>query len=137
MTPETLADIAARAYRHMTPWSAAQFTATLSGPHALLTHGPHAFVFGQVVADEAEILALAADPAHQRRGQASAALTLFHAAALGRGAGRVFLEVAAENAPAIGFYIRHGYARTGLRRGYYTRPGGLRDDALILTRALP
>ena len=137
MTPDQLADICARAYRHMQPWTAAQFADTLALPRAVLTQTDHAFVLGQVVADEAEILALAADPNHQRSGQASAALALFHEAARTRGAMQVFLEVAFTNAPAIHFYSRQGYVQTGRRRGYYASLGGARVDAVIMSRALP
>ncbi len=137
MTPDALAALCTRAYRHMTPWTAAQFAATLARPHALLHATPHAFVLGLVIADEADILALAADPDRQRKGEASRALAAFHAEAQGRGATQVVLEVAARNAPARAFYDRHGYGRTGLRRGYYRLPDGTSDDALILGRALP
>lgn len=137
MTPEALAALTARAYRHMAPWSAAQLADTLARPHALLAATDHACVLGTVVADEAEILALAADPDHQRRGEASRALDKFHAAAQARGATRVFLEVAAANAPARAFYSARGYAEAGRRRGYYARPDGTRDDAVIMSRALP
>jgi ribosomal-protein-alanine N-acetyltransferase len=136
-TPEALAALSARAYRHMAPWSARAFAETLARPHALLIARPHAFVLGLVVADEAEILALAADPARQRQGHAGAALTAFHAAAQARGAARVVLEVAAANAPARAFYSRHGYGAEGLRRGYYPRPDGPADDAVIMARGLP
>lgn len=137
MTPEQLAALAARAYRHMRPWSAGQFAATLALPHSVLTTTDHAFALGSVVADEAEILALAADPEVQRQGEASRALAAFHAAAAARGATRCFLEVAAANAPARAFYTARGYAEAGRRRGYYTLPDGRRDDAVVMTRTLP
>lgn len=137
MTPEALADLAERAYRHMTPWTAEQFADTLARPHTLLAATEHAFVLGTVIVDEAEILALAADPEHQRQGAASRALELFHAQTLERGARQVFLEVAAANTPARAFYARHGYSEIGLRRGYYPRPDGPPDDAVVMSRALP
>ncbi|SMX38312.1 GNAT family N-acetyltransferase [Maliponia aquimaris] len=137
MTPETLAALAARAYTHMRPWSAAQFAETLAGPHTLLAATGHAFVLGTVVAGEAEILALAADPEVQRQGEGTRALAIFHAEATARGATACFLEVAATNAPARAFYADRGYAEAGRRRGYYTRPDGTRDDAVIMTRTLP
>ena len=40
------------------------------------------------------------------------------------------LEVRADNAAAQRLYDRHGFVRTGVRRGYYA--GGV--DALVLTR---
>ncbi|WP_323766540.1 GNAT family N-acetyltransferase [Antarctobacter sp.] len=137
MTPEALSALTQRAYRHLTPWSAAQFEQTLSGRFSLLTSSDHAFVLGQIIADEAEILALAADPDRQRTGEATRALTAFHTQAAARGAIRVFLEVAAANTPARAFYTRHGYAEVGLRPGYYPQPDGTRDDAVIMSRTLP
>lgn len=136
-TPEALAALSARAYRHMAPWGARAFAETLARPQALLVADPHAFVLGLVILDEVEILALAADPGQQRRGHASAALARFHARAQARGASRALLEVAAANAPARAFYSRHGYASAGLRRGYYPRPESPADDAVIMARPLP
>ena len=43
----------------------------------------------------------------------------------------VDLEVRADNEVAIALYERHGFARTGLRRGYY-QPSG--TDALVMRR---
>lgn len=137
MTPETLSALTQRAYRHLTPWSAAQFAQTLSCPHSLLTTTDHAFVLGQIIADEAEILALAADPEQQRKGEASRALSAFHRQATARGVTRVFLEVAAANDAARAFYSGHGYSGVGLRRDYYPRPDGSRDDAVVMCRTLP
>lgn len=137
MTPDQLADLSARAYRHMVPWTAAQFAETLALPRSLLAHTEHAFVLGQVIAGEAEILALATDPDHQRGGEATQALARFHDAARMRDATQVFLEVSVENSAAIAFYTRHGYAPTGQRKGYYSTPQGHRADAVIMVRMLP
>ena len=69
----------------------------------------------QSTPDEAELLNLAVDPAHRRRGVASALLE-----ALAREAtGDLFLEVAEPNLPAIALYERHGWVRNGLRKNYY------------------
>lgn len=136
MTPSELAALSARAYRHMQPWSEADFAATLSHPTALLTPGDGAFVLGRVIVDEAEILALATDPDRQRRGQGRAVLAAFERQAAARGAVTVFLEVAAANLPARGFYSACGYTETGRRRGYYRTPEGGRDDALLMAKAL-
>ncbi|EPX85969.1 Ribosomal-protein-S18p-alanine acetyltransferase [Salipiger mucosus DSM 16094] len=136
MTPDRLAEIAARAYRHMTPWTAADIRDTLKQPSALLVTRMQAFVLGRVVADEAEIFALATDPEHQRRGAARAALAAFEQAAAERGAATVLLEVAEENEPARAFYAACGYEDCGRRRGYYHRPDGSRDDALLMRRSL-
>lgn len=133
MTPETLAEISARAYTHMTPWTADQFASTLSHPASLLSLSTHAFVLGQVVLDEAEILALATDPNHHRTGEAGAAFALFCQDAKARGALKLFLEVAKDNIPAIQFYKNAGFLEAGLRRAYYARSDRPKMDALIMT----
>ncbi|MGR3494387.1 ribosomal protein S18-alanine N-acetyltransferase [Citreimonas sp.] len=135
-TAQALAALSARAYRHMRPWTARAFADTLAAPASLLVATDHAFVLGRVIADEAEILALATDPDHQRRGAARAVLDTFETRAQDRGATRIFLEVAAANAPARAFYAARGYAEAGRRRAYYRLDDGTTDDALILARAL-
>ena len=136
MTPEALAAIAAAAYAHATPWSARDFAEALALPRTLLATADTAFVLGQVIADEAEILALATRPEAQRTGAASRALEDFETQARNRGATEVFLEVAEDNAPARAFYTRHGYGVTGRRKGYYPRPDGPAADALLMHKAL-
>ncbi len=136
MTPEALAALQARAYRDMAPWSARDFADMLGQPTVLLCASPDSFCLGRVVLDEAEILALATDPDHQRNGQGSRTLRAFLQGAAARGALNAFLEVASGNAPALSFYRHHGFARTGLRKGYYRLPDGSRADALLMARAL-
>lgn len=137
MTPEQLADLCARAYSHMAPWSAQAFADTLALPYSQLTATDHAFVLGQIIAGEAEILALAADPDHQRQGHATLTLLKFHADAQNQGADRIFLEVASRNAPARRFYEHHGYTEVGRRKAYYPQADGPADDAVVMTRPLP
>lgn len=136
MTPEIAAAIAARAYRHMAPWSAAQIAASCDSPHSVFLASDQGFVLSRLVAGEAEILAFAIDPAAQRQGQARALLDRLHAALCARGATQVFLEVAADNAPAIALYLSQGYQRRGTRPGYYHRALGGPADALLMSRAL-
>jgi ribosomal-protein-alanine N-acetyltransferase len=54
------------------------------------------------------------------------------AGAAARGATRLFLEVADDNAAALALYARAGFSEAGRRPGYYARPDGVRQDALIL-----
>lgn len=131
-----LAALAARAYRHMQPWGESAFAGTLAQPGALLVSEPGGFVLGRVVLDEVEILALATDPERQRQGVARRLLAEFETRAAARGAAQVFLEVAAANLPAQGFYAACGYTLGGRRKGYYRHADGSRDDALLMSRAL-
>lgn len=136
MTPDQLAALQARAYRHMTAWRAQDFAEILPLSTTLLVADPRAFCLGCVVLDEAEILVLATDPARQRSGLATDILRRFEAQAQQRGATICHLEVAADNAPARAFYTARGYAPTGLRKGYYRRPDGGQTDAVLMARAL-
>ena len=136
MTPEALATLHGRAFAGQgRAWSADEFADLLNSPHAFAVRDVHSFALGRVVADEAELLTLATDPAHHRQGHASRVLAQFEAAASERGAARAFLEVAADNAPAIGLYISHGYTRIARRAGYYDTPSG-RVDAVIMEKYL-
>ena len=69
----------------------------------------------QTAPDEAELLNLAVDSTHRRRGVASALLTALCQTA----AGTLFLEVAEHNSAAIALYLAHGWERVALRKGYY------------------
>lgn len=80
--------------------------------------------------DEAFVQTIAVAPAAQGTGLGSMLLTELLAEAERRRQRVVSLEVRADNDPAQRLYLRHGFTRTGIRRGYY--PGGV--DALVLTR---
>ena len=50
---------------------------------------------------------------------------------------RLMLEVAADNAPAFGFYRALGFEETGRRPGYYSaKPRTEPCDALVLSKAV-
>lgn len=136
MTPAHLARIHATAFVAARPWTEAEFTDLLARPGTVLTQTGAAFVLGQVLFDEAEILTLACDPAHQRQGHAKRALALFLARAAEAGARQVFLDVAADNLSAKALYAGFGFSQTGLRRGYFRTISGQPIDALILSKAL-
>lgn len=135
MTPADMARIHAAAMLVPRPWSASEI-ADLLATGAFGVAGDHAFAIGRVTLDEAELLTLATDPAHQRQGHARATLAAYHAGAAQRGARASLLEVAADNGPARTLYAHAGYREVGRRRGYYLIPGSSAVDALILRRAL-
>lgn len=84
-----------------------------------------------LVLDEIHINNLAVLPEHRRGGVASALIEHVLKEGRSRGARRATLEVRRSNAPALKLYEKFGFAVTGVRRGYYTKPD---EDALILWR---
>lgn len=80
--------------------------------------------------DEAFVQTMAVAPAAQGSGLGGRLLQALLEEAERRGQRTVSLEVRADNEVAQRLYARHGFHRTGVRRGYYA--GGV--DALVLTR---
>lgn len=137
MTPEQMADVHARAFEGQgRPWSAGEFTALFHSPHVFCVGNASAFALGRAIADEAELLTLATDPALQRQGLGRRTLQLFEIEAHHRGAESYFLEVAADNHPAIGLYQSAAYQEIARRHAYYEKPTGARVDALIFRKAI-
>jgi ribosomal-protein-alanine N-acetyltransferase len=92
---------------------------------------PVGFSLVRAVADEAELLLLAVDPAEQRRGIGQALLDEFIAGALAGGAHRLHLEVRDGN-PAVALYRASGFSAAGRRRNYYRGSDGEAYDAVTL-----
>ena len=80
--------------------------------------------------DEAFVQTMAVAAPAQGQGVGALLLTDLLDEAARRRQRVVSLEVRADNAVAQRLYARHGFTRSGVRRGYY--PGGV--DALVLTR---
>jgi [ribosomal protein S18]-alanine N-acetyltransferase len=97
-------------------------------------HGPAGFSLARCVADEAELLLIAVDPASQRSGVGQSLLDDFIAAARDGGAARLHLEVRDGN-PAVAMYRAAGFTPAGRRRNYYHGPDGLAYDAVTLMLA--
>lgn len=137
MTPEGMAALHARAFAGQgRAWSAAEFTALSDSALVFALGDARAFALARAVADEAELLTIATDPAHRRKGLARQLLHGIEAAALARGALRLFLEVAADNAAAHALYRAKGYRQIACRAGYYPRENGRAADALVMEKAL-
>lgn len=86
-----------------------------------------------LAADEAEILTVAVAPPYRRRGIARALMERMLADAAAQGGAVMYLDVRASNEAARALYEALGFAETGVRRNYYTRP---REDAVLMKRAL-
>ncbi|MFL6729832.1 MAG: ribosomal protein S18-alanine N-acetyltransferase [Sphingomicrobium sp.] len=87
------------------------------------------FSLVRTVADEAELLLLAVNPTHRRRGIGRRLLDDFVDHARSCGARRVHLEVRDGN-PAIEMYRSAGFSPIGRRRNYYHARDGRQFDAL-------
>jgi [ribosomal protein S18]-alanine N-acetyltransferase len=95
---------------------------------------------GQVVAyaglcayppHESYVQTIAVAPDRQGQGLGTRLLAELMDFSVRRGCERLDLEVRADNEVAIRLYERHGFARVGLRRGYY-QPSG--TDAVVMRR---
>jgi len=127
------------------PWSGPEILALLNEPAVAvrLAHSGHrgsvtsvGFALFRVVAGEAEILTLSVLPEARRRGIGADLMAACEDGARAAGATRLFLEVAAGNRAARALYDRAGYRECGRRKGYYERPNGSRDDAVVMEKLL-
>ena len=118
-------------------WSAQAIGDLLAMPGAFVFADDDGFILARAAGGEAEILTLAVAPAARRRGLATALVVAAASHAHLLTAQVLFLEVAADNHAARALYAGLGFAETGLRKGYYTRPGRAPEDALVLRSNLP
>ncbi|MGV6805197.1 MAG: GNAT family N-acetyltransferase [Ruegeria sp.] len=137
MTPQDLAEIHGAAFTRSRPWSADEFAGLLANRFIHIVGNKTTFALFQVIGDEAELLTIATHPDHQRLGYARTCMQEWQEKAADLGARRAFLEVAADNAAAIALYQSCGYARCGLRQGYYLRDKADKVDAIVMERRLP
>jgi ribosomal-protein-alanine N-acetyltransferase len=136
---DAILDIEVRAYSH--PWSHGNFVdSLLSGYRAEVRLDAHGRCLAYCVAmpgvQEMHLLNLTVDPACQRRGHARALLRRLMQTSTNRGDNCLWLEVRASNQAALALYLVEGFIRAGLRKGYYPVGGGLREDAVVMSRAL-
>ena len=92
-----------------------------------------AFLVGRRTADQAEVFNLVVKYQHRRQGIASALMSAALREFALQGANSVFLEVRESNAPAIAFYERQGFSKTGKRKDYYRDPA---EAALTMQKKL-
>lgn len=94
----------------------------------LVTDDLQAYGAVSVAGEVADLDRIAVLPALRGRGVARDLLDDLVDRARDLGAGRMLLEVAADNGPAIGLYESYGFDTISTRRGYYA--GGV--DALVM-----
>lgn len=130
-----LADLHARAFARAWDELAMKNLLDGRGVFALVAQEDdlNGFILARVAADEIEILSVAISPDMRQRGLASQLLEQACHRAIGEGAVRIFLEVAAANQPARNLYEKYGFREVGRRKAYYEDG----DDALVLSAELP
>lgn len=141
--PATADDAALLAAMHETAfedaWGEPEIAALLAGPGGFAVIAeeaePAGFILCRAIGGEAEILTLAVRPEARRRGLGRALVESAFGLAKQAGADAFFLEVAEDNAPAIGLYQTAGFRLAGRRPGYYQRQDGA-TDALVMRRWL-
>jgi len=90
------------------------------------------FVLSRLAVDEAEILTLAVAPEWRLRGVATNLLQPHLSILATNRAGRIFLEVEAENIAALALYANFGFKQVGERKSYYSTADASPKGALIL-----
>jgi ribosomal-protein-alanine N-acetyltransferase len=133
---DDMARLHGRCFTTPRPWSAAEIAQILVNRHSFALTGQYGFLLGQAVAGEAELLTIAVDPTLRRQGIGRALVAEFCAIARQKSAQTAFLEVAANNTPAVAMYLACGFTQSGLRRAYYHSPDGTFIDALVMACVL-
>ena len=112
-----LANLHKQCFPHK-PWDEADF-ADLKKSGCEIIASQNGFIVWRVVCDEAEIITIGVAPVARRTGIAAAMIGIMEADLKKNGIKHIFLEVAADNAPAIALYEQNGFARIGVRPKYY------------------
>ncbi len=117
-------------------WSPAMFWSELAVGHYYVVAVEGGTVLGYAglavnPPDETWIQNLGVRTSAQRRGLGQRLLEALLAEVKRRGATKVLLEVAVDNAPAQKLYARYGFEGVGIRKGYY-QPSN--TDALVMLR---
>ena len=118
-----------------TPWTVPMLEEELNNLCAcfIVAEGEDGCVLGyaglHVAVDEGYIDNIAVREEYRRQGVGEALLGAF--IRFGREKlAFLTLEVRPSNAPAIQFYMKHGFAQVGRRKNYYSAP---REDAILMT----
>lgn len=100
------------------PWGADDF-ADLKKSGCEIIASQNGFIVYRATLDEAEIITIGVHPDARRTGIAAAMLGIAEADLKKQGIKHIFLEVAADNAPARALYEQNGFVQIGVRPKYY------------------
>lgn len=116
-------------------WSAMEIASLITQPGSLALKAIDGEIGGflliRTVADEAEILTLAVDPAQQRKGLARDLVGHAETKLGQQGCARLFLEVSVRNTAALALYDALGFQKTGRRFRYYADGA----DAILMEKS--
>jgi tRNA threonylcarbamoyladenosine biosynthesis protein TsaB len=124
-----------------TQWSEAAFGEMLASPGAsailISNHNnPAGFVLFRKAADEAEILTICTRPVFRRKGHAKSLMQNMESLLRKDGVKSLFIEVAISNLAGLALYRSCGFTQTGVRKNYYERGDGTRENALVMRKGL-
>jgi tRNA threonylcarbamoyladenosine biosynthesis protein TsaB len=124
-----------------TRWSETAFGEMLAvpGTQAILVssqNNPMGFVLFRKAADEAEILTICSRPAFRQKGHGKLLMQYLENHLKSAGAKSLFIEVAISNHAALALYASSGFEKAGVRKDYYERGDGRREDALIMRKGI-
>lgn len=126
------------AYTH--PWTRANFDDSLAAGYHAQVLAAGSDVLGYFLAmravDDVHLLNLTVAPRWQQQGWARVLLEALALWTRTSGARWLWLEVRGGNVRAQQIYAAAGYRVVGRRKNYYPATGGLREDALVLSRQL-
>ena len=100
------------------PWSADEF-ADLKKSGCEIIASQNGFIVYRTVCDESEIITIGVHPDARRTGIGIALIGVMEADLKKQGVKHIFLEVAADNAPARALYEQTGFVQVGVRPKYY------------------
>ena len=138
--PAILADIHAEGFSHA--WNGADIAGLVADPgvfvisarrdHVLGSRSPVGFIIVRVAADEAEVLSVVVKNRFRNLGIGRRLIetTLRHL--FSERVAALFLEVDADNAPAVGLYRKLGFKTVGERKAYYREGRDKPATALVM-----
>jgi ribosomal-protein-alanine N-acetyltransferase len=94
------------------------------------------FAMVRHLGEEAELITIAVDRKWRGKGVGMALMRALVDDLLMTPAKKLFLEVAADNEPALRLYTGLGFTRVSERKGYYQRPDGTPATAIVMARDL-
>ena len=123
------------------PWTRGNFVDSLAAGYVAWTlNGSGGELLAYCVAmrgaGEMHLLNITVAPAARRHGHARRLLDALVAECRDVEAERLWLEVRLANVDAQRTYLRLGFTKVGVRKGYYPAPAGTREDAVVMSRII-